>query len=80
MDSEFSGLLSDYERTLRYVAGCGASGQCYIDPAWNKLREFASQHPEFQARVPSKQQSDDDETGGRATGLVMAGGNNCSIL
>lgn len=71
LDKQFQKLLREYQHVLRSTVGCGSRVQPDIDRVWNKLNDFASDHPEFAMQVPIKQVARDDGSQGLFSGLVI---------
>lgn len=81
LDKEFQVLIKEYQQVLEYTAGGGHRFQSEIDRVWKKLQDFAVEHPEFEEKVPARQISYADGSGGINTGLGMAVSNgDCSVM
>jgi len=69
LQDEFDTLIRRYVGTLHATEGCGTRAQSFIDTAYAKLTQFASEHPEFKAQLPKKVKCSADDIEGFSTGL-----------
>ena len=70
---EWNKACSEYRRTLEFVSGCGARGQCYIDSAYAKLEKahtaLSAEERTNVGGLPRKPKCGNDGTSGVSSGF-----------